>query len=139
MNNQSLMDLYSVIIGALYGISQNNEESNMAARVKSYSGLVGKSYSGPVGAIYSEPGCDAPGIQTESTLRERLEKAWATLGEALSNIRSINYKLFMPEPCNAENGKIGESNTENIENLICLIESIAAKIETETREISSGI
>ena len=95
-----------------------------------------------VGASCSGPG-SATEIQVEVTLRERLEKVWATLGESLSNIRSINYKLFMPEPCSnvIEKGeaKNTEHGSENIENLICLIESAAVKIEIETREINGGL
>ena len=94
-----------------------------------------------VGRSYLEPGNIAPGIQTESALRERLEKAWGTLGEALSNIRSINCKIFVPEPCACDNvnSKIEGADTSNIESLICLIESAAVKIEIEAREINGGI
>jgi len=84
------------------------------------------------------PGCNPPG-EWNSNLRERLEKAWSTLGEALSNVRSINYKLFVQEPCDSSNKEIAGANTENIESLICLIESLTSKLESETREISGRI
>ena len=96
-----------------------------------------------VGASYSGPGHgDASGIQTESALRERLEKAWGTLGEALCNVHSINGKLFMSVqsvPCDPSNVKIEGVDTSNIENLICLIESLSAKLEIESREISNRV
>jgi len=86
-----------------------------------------------------EAGNATPRTKIESSLRERLEKSWNTLGESLCNVRSINYKLFKPEPCSNDGNQIEGANTENIEDLICLIESVAAKLDNETREISSRI
>jgi len=92
-----------------------------------------------VGRSCSESGNIAPRIQTNSPLREQIETILGTLGEALSSIRSIDGKLFMPVKCNTSNDKIEGTDTSNIESLICLIESITAKIEIEARGINSRI
>lgn len=80
------------------------------------------------------------GNQTpEVILRERLEKTWATLGEALSSVRSINNKLFVPVPCETSNEEIKGADTSNVESLICLIESAAGRLDIETQKISNRI
>jgi hypothetical protein len=91
------------------------------------------------GTSYPGPGNAALETQNESSLLERLKKTWSVLGEALSNTRSIGYKLFTPEPCSVDGNQIEKANTENIEDLICLIESVAAKLDNETRKIGSRI
>jgi hypothetical protein len=81
-----------------------------------------------------------PATQPESILRDRLEKSWSSLGEALSNIRSINGKLFSPSPCNTIPGeKISSVDTSSVENLVSLIETAAQQIEMESRQISNRI
>lgn len=77
-----------------------------------------------------------PPVQ-DPVLRERFEKVYHTLEEALQNVNRIDASLFIPKPCANEPQQTPVLTI--MENLISLVEQCAGKLEYETRQISEKI